>query len=64
MPAYTTVDARYAYQYKNAEFALGINNLTDSKYYTQAFDCSKAGVTESIYPEAGRTFTASVRVRF
>ncbi len=63
MPAYTTMDARYAYQYKNAEFALGINNLTDSKYYTQAFGCS-AGVTTSIYPEAGRTVTASLRVRF
>ncbi len=63
MPAYTTMDLRYGYQYKNAEFALGINNLGDSKYYTQAFGCT-AGVTTSIYPEAGRTLTASVRLRF
>jgi iron complex outermembrane receptor protein len=63
MPAYTTMDVRYGYQYRHAEFALGLNNLTDSKYYTQAFGCT-AGVTTSIYPEAGRTLTASVRLRF
>lgn len=63
MPAYTTMDLRYGYQFRNAEFALGLNNLSDSKYYTQAFGCT-AGVTTSIYPEAGRTVTASVRVRF
>jgi len=63
MPAYTTMDLQYGYQFKNAEFALGLNNLTDSKYYTQAFGCT-AGVTTSIYPEAGRTLTASVRVKF
>lgn len=63
MPAYTTMDLRYGYQFRNAEFALGFNNLGDSKYYTQAFGCT-AGVTTSIYPEAGRTVTASVRVRF
>lgn len=63
MPAYTTMDLQYGYQFKNAEFALGLNNLTDSKYYTLAFGCT-AGVTSSIYPEAGRTLTASVRLRF
>lgn len=63
MPAYTSMDLQYGYQFKNAEFALGLNNLTDSKYYTQAFGCT-AGVTTSIYPEAGRTLTASVRMRF
>ncbi|MBU0590201.1 MAG: TonB-dependent receptor [Gammaproteobacteria bacterium] len=63
MPAYTTMDMRYSYQYKNAELALGLNNLTDNKYYTQAFSCS-AGVTSSIYPEAGRTLVASMRLRF
>lgn len=63
MPAYTSMDLQYGYQFKNAEFALGLNNLTDSKYYTQAFGCT-AGVTTSIYPEAGRTLTASMRLRF
>lgn len=63
MSAYTTMDVRYAYQFRNAELALGLNNLTDNKYYTQAFGCT-AGVTTSIYPEAGRTVMASLRLRF
>lgn len=63
MPSYATVDLRYAYQFRNAEFALGVANLTDEKYYTQAYGCA-AGVTTAIYPEAGRTVTASVRVKF
>lgn len=63
MPSYTTADLRYAYQWNQAEFALGVSNLTDAKYYTQAFSCS-AGVVNSIYPEAGRAVTASVRLHF
>lgn len=63
IPAYATADARYAYKFKNAELSLGVTNLTDRKYYSQAFACA-AGVTGSIYPEAGRAFTAAVRVSF
>lgn len=63
MPSYATTDLRYAYTWGRAELAVGIANLTDSKYYTQAFGCA-AGVTTAIYPEAGRTITASVRYRF
>lgn len=63
MPGYAIADLRYAYTWGSAELALGIANLTDRKYYTQAYGCS-AGVTTSVYPEAGRTFTASVLVRF
>ncbi len=63
MPSYATVDLRYAYTWRNAEFALGIANLGDRKYYTQAFGCT-AGVTTSIYPEAGRTVTASMLFKF
>lgn len=63
MPSYTTADARYAYQWRFAEFALGIANLTGKKYYTQAFRCVD-GVVGSIYPEAGRAVTASVRMQF
>jgi iron complex outermembrane receptor protein len=63
MPSYTTADVRYAYQWGAAELALGISNLTDHKYYTQAFSCV-AGVTNGIYPEAGRTVTASLRYKF
>ena len=63
MPSYTTADVRYAYQWSRAELAVGVSNLTDAKYYTQAFSCS-AGVVNSIYPEAGRAVTASVRLHF
>ena len=64
IPSYVTADARYAWQFhRNAEVALGVTNLFDAKYYTQAFGCA-AGTTTSIYPEPGRQFTASVRVQF
>jgi len=63
MPAYTTADLRYAYQTAGIQLALGVTNVTDKKYYTQAFSCVN-GVTNSIYPEAGRGFVASVRVAF
>lgn len=63
IPAYATVDARYAIEWKNAEFAIGAANLANRKFYTQAYGC-KAGVTTSIYPEAGRVLTASVRLKF
>ncbi len=43
IPSYATVDLRYAYTWRNAEFALGIANLADHKYYTQAFGCTAAG---------------------
>ena len=64
IPSYATADIRYAYQFRLAEFALGIANLTDKKYYTQAYGCDTGRVTTSIYPEAGRMVTASLRVKF
>jgi iron complex outermembrane receptor protein len=63
MPAYTTADARYAYRRGEVELSLGVVNLTDKKYYTQAFSCV-GGIVNSIYPEAGRSLVASVRVGF
>ena len=50
MPAYTTADVRYAYQWQQLELSLGVANLFDKKYFTQAFGCA-AGTTSSIYPE-------------
>ena len=64
MPAYTTVDARYAYTNGSAEFSFGVSNLGDAKYYTQAYGCTAAGVTTSIYPEAGRAVTATAKLKF
>ncbi|WP_394789940.1 TonB-dependent receptor [Rhodoferax sp.] len=63
MPSYTTIDLRYAYQFGAAELALGVANAADHKFYTQAYGCVD-GVTTSIYPEAGRTVTASLRYKF
>jgi iron complex outermembrane receptor protein len=64
IPSYVTADARYAWQFhRNAEFALGITNLFDRQYYTQAFGCL-GGEVSGLYPEPGRQFTASVRLQF
>jgi iron complex outermembrane recepter protein len=63
MPAYTTADVRYAFQWERMELSLGVTNLFDKKHYTQAFRCS-AGVISTIYPEPGRAVTAAVRYRF
>ncbi|MBC7995697.1 MAG: TonB-dependent receptor [Rhizobacter sp.] len=63
MPSYTTADARYAYRQGDVQLSLGVANLTDKKYYTQAFRCV-GGTTSSIYPEAGRSVVASLRVGF
>ena len=63
MPSYVTLDLRYAYKYQNAEFALGVANLTDEKYYTLAYGCAGTQPT-SLYSEAGRAITTSVRLKF
>lgn len=63
MPSYTTADVRYAMTVANMELSFGVSNLLDRKYYTQAYRCSN-GLTEGIYPEAGRTFNAGLRVSF
>jgi iron complex outermembrane recepter protein len=63
VPSYSTADLRYARRWKSAEFSLGVANLFDRKYYSQAFVCA-AGNTLSVYPEPGRAFTAAVRVAF
>jgi iron complex outermembrane receptor protein len=64
MPAYSTINARYSYTYRFAEFALGVSNLADSKYYTQAYTCSPGNVTDGIYPEPGRVVNASLKLKF
>ena len=64
MPSYTTADARYAWQFhRSAELAVGVTNLFDRKYFTQAFGCA-GGQTTAIYPEAPRQFSASLRLQF
>jgi len=63
VPSYTTADLRYAYQLRQAELSLGVSNLFDRRYFTQAFACA-AGQATSVYPEQGRAFTAAVRMSF
>ena len=63
IPGRAVADMRYAWRVSNAEFALGVANLANRRHYTQAFGCD-AGVTTSIYPEAGRAFTGSARFSF
>ncbi len=63
MPAYSTVDARYAYAVKSLELMVGISNLADAKYYTQSYGCT-AGVIQGIYPEAGRAVSVSLKLKF
>jgi iron complex outermembrane receptor protein len=63
MPAYATADLRYAYQWNSAELTFGVDNLADARYYTLAYACVN-GAVSSIYPEAGRAVTGSVRLHF
>jgi outer membrane receptor protein involved in Fe transport len=57
-----TADARYAWQVqRNVELALGVTNLLDRDFYTQG---ACVGGQLFVYPEAGRQFTASLRVQF
>ncbi|MYM36434.1 TonB-dependent receptor [Duganella sp. FT94W] len=59
MPSYTTLDARYARQFGQWEWALSGQNLADKNYFSQAFGC-KAG----IYPSNGRQLKLSARYEF
>lgn len=63
LPSYTTVDARYSVQFGPVELALKVDNLTDRRYATQAYACA-GGTATSLYPEPGRTATASLRWTF
>lgn len=65
MPSYTLTDLRLAYQLSNWRFAAGVNNLTDSKYFSYgiipAFNCA---TPTCVYPESGRTYFASAQYDF
>ncbi len=63
VPAYTTLDMRYAYATKSWEGSVGVKNLTDRKYYTLAYGCTAAGNATSIYPEAGRSVVLGLEIK-
>ncbi|MGV7210561.1 TonB-dependent receptor domain-containing protein [Oxalobacteraceae bacterium A2-2] len=62
IPGYATLDARYARQFGQWEWALAGSNLTDKRYYSQAYTC-KGGV-QGIYPSDGRQLKLSARYDF
>jgi iron complex outermembrane receptor protein len=59
VPSYHTVDGRYARRVGAWEFALAGLNLTDERYFSNAFSCQGG-----IYPSSGRQLKASVRYDF
>ncbi|SHN38300.1 iron complex outermembrane recepter protein [Duganella sacchari] len=63
MPAFTTLDARYARKFGQWEWAVSGQNLTDKHYYSQAFSCA-TGVNQGIYPSDGRQLKVSARYDF
>jgi iron complex outermembrane receptor protein len=64
MPAYSLVDLKLTYDVGNLSLAASVANLFDEAYYSygivNTFNCS----TFCAYPQAGRTFFASVEYRF
>jgi iron complex outermembrane receptor protein len=60
MPSFATLDARYARQFGGWEIAISGSNLTDKKYFTNAFGACNSG----IYPDSGRQLKLSARYNF
>lgn len=64
VPAYATLDARYAVQKGAWEFAIAGDNLTDKDYYSQSYrDCGDFPYV-SVYPDPGRSIRLSARRSF
>ena len=59
IPSYTTFDGRYAKRVGAWEFAIVGNNLTNKRYFSNAYGC-KSG----IYPNDGRQLKISARYDF
>ncbi len=59
MPAYATVDARYAKTFGALELALTGTNLADKQYFSNAYGCQFG-----IYPSSGRQLKISARYDF
>ena len=62
IPGFATVDARYARALGPWEFALSGLNLTDKRYYSQAYSCN--GEYGGIYTADGRQLKLSARYEF
>lgn len=63
VPSYHLADVRYAYVWRSMEASIAVGNLTGQRYFSTAFNCA-GGQPASVYPEAGRTMGARVKVDF
>lgn len=65
MPSYGLADLRLSHELGAWRFAAAVNNLFDEAYYSYGIvNSPTAPTTFSAYPQAGRTFFASVEYRF
>lgn len=60
VPSFVTMDARYAKKFGAWEFAVTGSNLTDKRYFSNAFGECESG----IYPDPGRQLRVSARLDF
>ena len=63
IPSYKTLDAGYSYDHGPWELQVQAKNLTNKRYYTQAY-LTGAGTNIGVYPEAGRSFNVNLRRQF
>ena len=63
MPGFATLDARYARQFGQWEWAVSGQNLSDKQYYSYAYSCT-TGINKGIYPSNGRQLKISARYDF
>lgn len=64
IPSFSTLDARYAKRVGAWEFAITGANLTDKKYFSQAFGKCINDTQLGIYPDPGRSVKLSARMDF
>lgn len=62
LPAYTTVDAKLGYSYKNCSISLSIDNILGKEYNSYGYKNS-SGI-RYFNPAPGRTFTFSTKISF
>jgi iron complex outermembrane receptor protein len=65
MPSFGLADLRLSYDWRGWRFAAAVNNLFDEKYFNYGIVNNPINpTTYSAYPQAGRTWFASVEYRF
>ena len=64
VPAFTTLDGRYAKKLGAWEVALSVLNITDKQYFSNAFMGSSPACKQGVYPSDGRQMKVSARYDF